>query len=53
MRKLKVEKSLRLIKAARLSLTGVAHERGFSDRSRFTRTFKRFTGFLPSQYKKL
>lgn len=53
MRKLKVEQSLRLIKASRLSLTDVAHECGFSDQSHFTRTFKRLTGFLPSHYQKL
>lgn len=53
MRKLKVEQSLRLIKASPLSLTDVAHECGFSDQSHFTRTFKRLTGLLPRHYKKL
>ena len=53
LRRLKVEKSLRLIKASPLSLTDIAHECGFSDQSHFTRTFKRLTGFLPRQYQKL
>lgn len=53
MRKLKVEQSLRLMKSSPLSLTDVAHECGFSDQSHFTRTFKRLTGLLPRQYKKL
>lgn len=53
MRRLKVEKSLQLIKTSPASLTDIAHECGFSDQSHFTRTFKQLTGFLPHQYAKL
>lgn len=53
MRRVKIEKSLQLIKSSPVSLTGIAHECGFSDQSHFTRTFKQLTGFLPSQYAKL
>lgn len=53
MRRLKIEKSLQLIKANTLSLTAIAYECGFSDQSHFTRTFKHLTGFLPHHYKRL
>lgn len=53
MRRLKIEKSLRLIKTSSVSLTEIAQECGFSDQSHFTRTFKQLTGFLPNQYAKL
>lgn len=53
MRRLKIEKSLQLIKTSPGSLTEIAQVCGFSDQSHFTRTFKQLTGFLPSQYAKL
>ena len=53
LRKLKIEKSVYLIKATSLSLTEIAYECGFSDQSHFTRTFKKLTGFLPNIYEKL
>ncbi|MBV9959039.1 MAG: helix-turn-helix transcriptional regulator [Acidobacteria bacterium] len=53
MRRLKIEKSLELIRANTDSLTGIAHACGFSDQSHFTRTFKQQTGFLPHQYARL
>lgn len=53
MRRLKIEKSLQLIKTSSASLTEIAHGCGFSDQSHFTRTFKQLTGFLPSQYARL
>jgi AraC-type DNA-binding domain-containing proteins len=53
MRRLKIEKSLQLIKTSSDSLTEIAQECGFSDQSHFTRTFKQLTGFLPNQYAKL
>jgi AraC family transcriptional regulator len=49
-RRLKIEKSLRLIKTSTLSLTEIAYECGFFDQSHFTRTFKELTGFLPRHY---
>lgn len=53
MRRLKIEKSLQLIKTSPAPLTEIAYECGFSDQSHFTRTFKQLTGFLPNQYAKL
>lgn len=53
MRRLRIEKSLRMIKSASGSLTEIAYECGFYDQSHFTRTFKHLTGFLPNSYAKL
>jgi AraC family transcriptional regulator len=53
MRRLKIEKSLWMIKNASGSLTDIAYECGFYDQSHFTRTFKHLTGFLPNSYAKL
>lgn len=53
LRRLKIEKSLTLIKTSAASLTEIAHDCGFSDQSHFTRTFKQLTGLLPNQYAKL
>jgi AraC family transcriptional regulator len=50
MRRLKIEKSLRMIKNSPRSLTEIAYECGFYDQSHFTRTFKHLTGFLPNSY---
>ena len=50
-RRLRIERSLTLIKTSSLSLTEVAYHCGFSDQSHFTRTFKHMTGFLPCNYK--
>ena len=52
-RKLKIEKSVVLMKNSRLSLTEIGAECGFSDQSHFTRNFKALTGFLPRQFKKI
>jgi AraC family transcriptional regulator len=53
MRKLKIDRALTMIKHSKESLTDIGLECGFSDQSHFIRTFKLFTGFLPSQYRKL
>jgi AraC family transcriptional regulator len=52
-RKLKVEKSLSLIKSSDLSLTDIAYECGFYDQSHFTGTFKQLTGFRPKEFQKI
>lgn len=52
-RKIKIEKSLALIKTSNLSLTEIALNCGFYDQSHFTETFKKLTGFLPKQFRKL
>lgn len=53
MRRLKIEKSLQMIKNSSGSLTEIAYECGFYDQSHFTRTFKHLTGFLPNAYANL
>ncbi len=44
-RKLKVSKSLGLIKTSSLSLTEIAYSCGFADQSHFIRTFKSYTSY--------
>jgi AraC family transcriptional regulator len=51
LRKLKVEKSIPLIKNSRMSLTEIAILCGFADQSHFTRNFKQMTGFLPKDFR--
>lgn len=53
MRKLKVERALQYIKSSDKPLTDIAYECGFFDQSHFIRTFKEFTGLLPSVYRRL
>ena len=52
-RKLKVEKSLRLISQKKLNLTAIALDCGFADQSHFTRCFKEINGINPSEYRKI
>lgn len=52
-RRVKIEKSLCLIKQKHTTLTEVAFRSGFADQSHFIRTFKAATGFLPKEFKKL
>lgn len=52
-RKIKIEKSLWLIKNTDHSLTHISSFCGFSDQSHFIRTFKRVTGFLPRAFRAL
>ncbi len=51
-RKLRIEKSIELMKGSRHSLAEIAYLTGFSDQSHFTRTFKLHTGKNPSAYRK-
>ena len=53
MRRLKVNRSLALIKQHTLSLTDVGFQCGFTDQSHFIRIFKEQTGFLPKQFQKI
>jgi len=53
MRKLRIEKSLSLIRFSDLSLTDIAYECGFFDQSHFTRIFKQQLGLLPNAYRKI
>lgn len=53
MRRIKIEKSLSMIKNSRFSLTQIGYECGFYDQSHFSRTFQQLTGFSPRSYAKL
>lgn len=53
LRKLKVNKSISLIKNSDLTLTDIAFQCGFSDQSHFTRTFKSYVGFLPKNFRNI
>jgi hypothetical protein len=51
-RKLRIEKSIGLLKDAKYSLAEIAYLTGFSDQSHFNRTFKLHMGKNPSVYRK-
>jgi AraC-like DNA-binding protein len=51
-RKLRIEKSIGLLKSTDHSLSEIAYLTGFSDQSHFTRIFKKQTGQNPSIYRK-
>jgi AraC-like DNA-binding protein len=51
-RKLRIEKSIELMKDSKYSLAEVAYLTGFSDQSHFNRIFKNHTGKNPSIYRK-
>lgn len=48
MRKLKIERSLAIIRSHKASLTSVVYSCGFFDQCRFTRVFSHLNGVLPS-----
>lgn len=52
-RKLKIERSLAIIRQDKHSLTEIAYLCGFTDQAHFTKTFRQVTGMNPSQYKKI
>ncbi|WP_299221759.1 AraC family transcriptional regulator [uncultured Aquimarina sp.] len=52
-RKLKVNRSLKILGSSHYSLTEIAHICGFSDQSHFIRVFKSMTNHLPSEYLKI
>ncbi|NAS30417.1 AraC family transcriptional regulator [Flavobacteriaceae bacterium R38] len=53
MRKLKVNNSIDLIKASNLPLLDIAYYCGFADQSHFSRSFRQYTGFTPSEFRNL
>jgi AraC family transcriptional regulator len=53
LRKIRINKSLPLIKNSEMSLTEIALQCGFSDQSHFTRNFKEITGFLPKEFRRI
>ena len=52
-RRIKVDKALKLIRSKQQSLTEIAYECGFADQAHFIRTFSHLTGMRPRQYKNL
>lgn len=52
-RKLKVNRSIDLIKNSKLSLSEIAYTCGFADQSHFIRNFKQNTYFLPKDFQRL
>lgn len=53
MRRIKIDKALKLIRSNRLSLTEVAYECGFTDQAHFIKTFSLVTGMRPRQYRNI
>ncbi|XLS29018.1 helix-turn-helix domain-containing protein [Flavobacteriaceae bacterium M23B6Z8] len=51
-RQIKVKKAIDLMLCAKISLSAISYECGFSDQSHFTRTFKRYMGMLPKEFYK-
>ena len=52
-RRIRIERSLSIIKNSSFSLTEIGYECGFYDQSHFSRTFQQLTGFSPKSYAKL
>ncbi len=53
LRKIRISKSLDLIKNSDMPLTDIAFHCGFADQSHFTRNFRAMTGFLPKEFRKI
>ena len=53
LRKLKIDKSIPLVKNSNKTLTDIAIDCGFSDQSHFTRSFKQMTGLLPKTFRNM
>lgn len=52
-RKIRIEKSLSLLRRKNLSLTDIALSCGFADQSHFIRCFKEFSGVTPKAFRKI
>jgi AraC family transcriptional regulator len=52
-RQLRIERSLPMVRNGKVPLTQIAFSCGFADQSHFTRNFRRFTGFLPKDFRRL
>ena len=48
----RVERACNLLKIGRLDVTRVAYEVGFSDKSNFSRSFRKIMGVPPGEYRK-
>ena len=52
-RRIRIEKAIRMIRQNQNSLTEIAYLCGFADQAHFTRTFTLMTGMRPNQYRNL
>lgn len=52
-RKIRLARSLQLVKSGEYSLSQIAQRCGFFDQSHFIHNFRKFTGFLPKEFRKL
>jgi len=52
-KRIRVEKSIPLIKNTEMKLVEIAYHCGFADQSHFIRVFKETTGFLPAELRKI
>ncbi|NJM53248.1 MAG: helix-turn-helix transcriptional regulator [Blastocatellia bacterium] len=52
-RKIRVEKSLNLLRNQQLALTEIALICGFADQSHFIRSFKQFHGITPKKFRQI
>lgn len=50
-RNIRLKRACELLKNANLDITQIAYILGFSSQSQFSNTFKRFTGYTPSEYR--
>jgi AraC family transcriptional regulator len=51
LRRVRFERSCRMLKEPEMPLAEIALATGFADQSHFTRTLRRFTGMTPTQYR--
>ena len=51
-RRIRIERSLPMIRSSRLSLTEIAYQCGFTDQAHFIKTFKGLTHFLPNDFRR-
>ena len=49
----RIEKAKKLLCSTNLYLYRIAEETGFKDQNYFSKTFKKFTGYLPTQYRQI
>ncbi len=52
-RRMRIEKSISLLKNTNMKLVEIAYYCGFADQSHFIRSFKKLTGFLPLELRKI
>jgi AraC family transcriptional regulator len=53
LRKIRIDKSISLLRKEKISLSEISLECGFSDQSHFSKIFKKHTGFSPKKYRTL